>query len=184
MAFKKVKTQDSLWESAQTKAQEQVPQHNMSVPKEAPVGVETPPAAVVNSEKSDVPAQFADLEKDIQNAYEGGVTMDEAEKLAAKFLGAMMRAAARLRALDLDARMKKSGVKAVRAAIYLAEATKGEKKPSDVLIGAIVDSSKLVQDEQGGLDTAEVRRDELERYFGIFKEAHVYFRGISKGKYE
>ena len=127
---------------------------------------------------------FADLANDIKNAYEGNVTMEEAERLAAKFLGAMMQVSALLKSADLDARMKKSGVKAVRAAIYLEEAAKGERKPSDVMLNALLDQSKLVQDEQLLFDKAEVSRDELERYFGIFKEGHLYFRAIGKGRFE
>jgi hypothetical protein len=90
-------------------------------------------------------SEFSELEKDIQNAYEGNVTIEEAERLAAKFLGAQMQVAAKLMKADLDARMKKSGLKAVKGTRYLEEAAKGEKKPSDVLIGAVLDTDKLVQ---------------------------------------
>ena len=127
---------------------------------------------------------FAELEADITSAYEGSVTVDDAEKLAAKFLAAMMKLTAMLKKVDLDSRMKKSGLKAVKAAIYMAEATKTDKKPSDTMLGAMVDRSPLVQTSQSELDTAECSREELERYFSIFKEAHVYFRGIAKGKFE
>jgi hypothetical protein len=80
--------------------------------------------------------------------------------------------------------MRKAGVKGVRAAIYLDAATKDPKKPSDVMLAAIVDTNDVVQGEQNELDKAEVKRDELERYYNIFRESHIYFRGISKGKFD
>ena len=129
-------------------------------------------------------SEFDELENDIKSAYEGNVTVEDAEKLAAKFLGAMFRLSSQLAAADLDSRMRKTGVKAIRAAIYLEEATRNEKKPSDTLLSAIVDKSKLVQDEQNLFDTTEVERDNLERYYNIFKEAHLYFRALAKGRFE
>lgn len=128
--------------------------------------------------------QFQDLEKDIKSAYEEGVTLEQAERLAAKFLHAQLQVSALLQPADLDSRMRKSGLKALKAAVYLEAATKGDKKPSDVLLNALVDSDKLVQGEQDAFDGAEVSRDTLERYYNIFKEAHVYFRGVAKGRFE
>lgn len=128
--------------------------------------------------------QLKDLEDVIVSSYESGVTLEEAEKLASRFLHAQIQVSSRLRELDLDARMKKSGAKAVRAAVYLSEATKGDKKPSDVMLQAHVDRDSLVQDAQNALDAAEVDRDELDRYFSIFREAHIHFRGIAKGRFE
>lgn len=124
-----------------------------------------------------------DLEEVIIRTYESGTTLDEAERLAARFLSAQMSVSSALRDLDLTARMAKSGVKAVRAAVYLSEVQKADKKPSDVLLAAIVDSDEIVSSEQTRLDTAEVDRDDLERYYNIFREAHIYYRGISKGRF-
>jgi hypothetical protein len=125
-----------------------------------------------------------ELENDIKEAYEGNVTIPDAEKLAAKFLGAQMVLARELSIIDLSARMCKSGVKAVKAAVYLNEAGAQEKKPSDVMLNAKVDSNELVEKSQKDLDEAEVERDLLDNYAHVFKEAHVYFRGVCKGKYE
>lgn len=123
------------------------------------------------------------LEKKIQNAYTEGVTMEEAEKLAAEFLFAQIRISEALKTADLSARMRKSGVKAVRAAVYLDGAKQGDKKPSDVLLQAQVDTNELVSGEQDALDQAEVERDELERYYNIFQNGHIYFRGVAKGAF-
>lgn len=127
---------------------------------------------------------FKELENDIKAAYEQGVTMEQAERLAAKFLAAQVAIGEELRTADLNARMRKSGVKAVKAAVYLEAATKGDKKPSDVMLGAIVDSDKLVNDEQAGLDEAEVNRNALDNYLSVCREAHIYFRSIAKGRFE
>lgn len=124
------------------------------------------------------------LEDKITDSYTEGVTLEQAERLAGEFLAAQLAVSTQLKKADLDSRMRKTGVKAVRAAIYLEGATKGEKKPSDVLLAAQVDSDQLVIGEQKAYDEAEVEKDELDRYYNIFREAHVYFRGIAKGRFE
>lgn len=125
-----------------------------------------------------------DLSSKIQAAYSEGVSMSEAECLAGEFLGAMISLSGQLREADLNARMRKTGVKAVKAAVYLAQIQAADKKPSDVLLGAKVDMDAMVIKEQESLDTAEVDRDELERSYNICREAHLHFRGLAKGRYE
>lgn len=124
------------------------------------------------------------LEAKIQNAYEQGTTTEDAERLASEFLYAQLQVSTELKNADLDSRMKKSGLKAVKAAIYMEAATKTDKKPSDVMLQALVDMNDIVQGEQTAFDQAEVSRDELERYYNVFREAHIHFRGIAKGKFE
>jgi hypothetical protein len=124
------------------------------------------------------------LEDKIKLAYESGITMDEAEKLASEFLASMIQVSEELRSADLSSRMRKTAVKAVKAAVYLQEATKGDKKPSDVLLGALVDKNELVQSEQESFDKFEVEKDYLFNIYNILKEAHVHFRGIAKGRFE
>lgn len=122
-----------------------------------------------------------DLTKQIQDSYETGITVEEAEKLAGKFLYAQIQVSEELRKVDLDARMKKSGVKAIRAAIYLEEVGKSDRKPSDVMLEAIVNRNELVQAEQLGHDEAEVLKNQLDNYMSVFGNAHIYFRNIGKG---
>lgn len=126
----------------------------------------------------------ASLESKIQGAYESGTTMEEAEKLAAEFLYAQLQVSSELKRIDLSARMRKSGVKAVRAAVYLDKRQVSEgKPPTEAALAAMVDSDTLVTGEQDGLDKAEVDRDSLERFYSIFSNAHIYFRGIAKGNF-
>ena len=120
----------------------------------------------------------------IQKAYEESPTLEEAEKYAALFLDAQIRVGTELAKVSLDARMRKSGTKALKASVLLDAATKGEKKPADSLLTAIVDSDPMVMESQNGLDKAEIATDELHNYLSVFKEAHVYFRGIAKGRFE
>jgi len=127
---------------------------------------------------------YKELEEEIQKSYESSITMQEAEKLAAKFLYAQMQVANELKNVDLDSRMRKSGVKAVRSAIYMKLATATDKKPSDVMLQSQVDLDEIVQKEQDELNKAEVEKELLERYLSIFKDSHVYYRQISKGSYE
>lgn len=123
------------------------------------------------------------LEQKIKSSYESGTTIEEAEKLAAEFLGAQMRVSTELATSDLDSRMRKSGVKAIRAAIYMDAATKDPKKPSDVMLQAIVDLNEVVQAEQAEYDKKEVNKSELERLYDIFVNAHIYFRSVAKGNF-
>jgi hypothetical protein len=122
-----------------------------------------------------------ELTVQIQTSYETGITVEEAEKLAGKFLYAQIQVAEELRKADLDARMKKSGTKAIKASVYLEAATKTDKKPSDVMLGAMVDTNELVLGEQQKLDEAEVLKASLDNYMSIFQNAHIHFRTISKG---
>jgi hypothetical protein len=124
------------------------------------------------------------LETKIQKTYEQGVGLEEAERLAGEFLSAMIRISRELETQDLDSRMRKSGLKAVRGAAYLDIVSKGEKKPTESHISALIDTDKLVNDEQTGLDRAEASRDNLERYYNIFQNAHLHFRAIAKGRFE
>lgn len=128
--------------------------------------------------------KYQELEDIIKNSYEEGVTVEQAERYAAQFLYAQMQIANDLRELDLDMRMKKSGLKAVKAAVYLDHATKSEKKPSDSFIQAYVDSNPVVEKEQENFDAVESVLESLKMYSHIFKEAHIYFRGIAKGRFE
>lgn len=127
---------------------------------------------------------YSKLEEKIRSTYETGVTMDEAERLAAEFLHAQMVVSSELKAADLDARMRKTGVKAVRAALYTNIVGNADKKPTEAAIEAQITSDTMVQSEQDALDAADVLRDELTRLYNIFREAHVYYRGIAKGRFE
>lgn len=127
---------------------------------------------------------IADLESIIIKIYEEGVSLDEAEKLAGRFLHAQLQVSALLKVEDLSARMRKSGLKAIKAAVY-TNACKGvDKKPTEAMLAAIVDSDELVGGEQNAFDTAEVERDEFERLYNVYREAHIFLRGVSKGRFD
>lgn len=121
-----------------------------------------------------------DLENKIQETYESGVTVDQAEKLAAEFLHASLIINSHLATLSLDARMKKSGLKAIRAAVYLEEVSKSEKKPTEAMLSAILDTNELVSGEQTALDTSEVEVEELKRLYDTYNNCHIYYRNIGK----
>jgi hypothetical protein len=123
------------------------------------------------------------LEGKIQAAYEEGVTLETAERLASEFLFAQLRVSAELKKADLDARMRKSGVKSIRGAIYHDIVSKADKKPTEGAIEHLLNTEELVQGEQKDLDIAEVERNSLERYYEVFGNAHIHFRGIAKGKF-
>lgn len=125
-----------------------------------------------------------ELEAVLISSYQSGVTMAEAERLAGRFLHAQMLISSSLRDKDLDSRMRKAGVKAMRSGIYTEVCSKADKKPTEATIDALINTDDTVLSAQREFDTCEVERDELERYYNIFREAHVYFRGIAKGRFE
>jgi hypothetical protein len=125
----------------------------------------------------------SNLEAKIINSYEQGVTLEEAERLAGEFLGAQLRVSAELKNKDLDSRMRKSGLKALKAAVYMQTLT-AETKLTEAGKAAIVDSDVSVMKTQDDLDVSEVDKAELERYYDIFLNAHIFFRGVSKGRFE
>lgn len=127
---------------------------------------------------------FKQLEAKIKESYETGVTLENAERLAAEFLYAQLQVSEALKSADLDSRMKKSGVKAIRAAIYLDAVQKADKKPSDVMLEQMINSNELVLGEQTSLDTAEVDKASLERYYDVFLNSHIFYRAVSKGRFE
>lgn len=122
------------------------------------------------------------LENKIIASYEESITLPEAEKLAAEFLAAQLQVSRELAKCDLDSRMKKSGVKAIRAALYTEARSKGEKQ-TEASIAALLDANDLVAGEQNAYDQAEVERDELERLYNIFQNAHIYYRTVAKGSF-
>jgi hypothetical protein len=122
-----------------------------------------------------------ELEAVIESAYQDGVTLDQAERLAARFLDAQLKTSRQLKVHSLDAKMRKSGVKAIKAAILLAEIQKHEKKPSDSILTATVDSSDIVTGEESRQYEAEEDADELRRLYDVFGNAHIYFRSVAKG---
>lgn len=129
---------------------------------------------------------FVECEEAIKNAYDTGTSMEDAEKLAAKFWRATYMVAQELRDADLDARMKKAGFKAIRSGAYVDEATKdrgAEKKPTVDMLEALVTRNPQVVAAQKGMDHAEVERDSLSNYLNIFREGHIYFRGIARGTF-
>lgn len=124
------------------------------------------------------------LENKIKDSYENGVTMDQAEKLAGEFLYAQMVVSNELKRADLDSRMRKAGLKSLKAQAYMDACSKSDKKPTETALEHIVNTNELVKVEHKDFDEKESLRDNLTRYYNIFREAHIHFRGISKGKFD
>lgn len=131
---------------------------------------------------SDNLKQFcAEIEIQISDSYTSGISMVEAESLAAKMLYAQLAVSDELKKLDLDARMKRAGLKSIKAAVYSNACSVEGKRPTEAALENIVVSNPAVLKAQQALDEAEVERDSFERYLGIFKECHVFYRLVSKG---
>jgi len=125
----------------------------------------------------DIKQEVVDL---LQDTYQNGITLDQAEKEAAFFLSHQLNVSDALKAADLDVRMRKNSLKAVKAAIYMELCTKGEKKPTESFLEHALNTNPLVSQAQDELDEAEVNFADLTRQFGVYKEGHIYYRGISK----
>lgn len=123
------------------------------------------------------------LEAKIKAAYEESITVTEAEKLAGEFLHAEMVLSGEYQVASLDARMRKSGLKAVKAAVYLEGAKASDKKPSDVMLNAQVDINELVTAEQSGFDTAECEAELISNYLSVVRNGHIFFRTLAKGSF-
>jgi len=128
--------------------------------------------------------RISELSDKIQGAYESQVTIPEAEALAAEFLHAQLLIAGELSKSDLDARMRKAGAKAIKSAVRMAEIQKHDKKPTEGALDDAMNTSGDVAEAQDAQDAAEVRVAYLQNHLSIFREAHIFFRGVSKGKYD
>lgn len=123
------------------------------------------------------------LQTKIQETYAADVTMAEAQNLAGEFLDAQMQISDALKSADLDARMRKSGLKAIRGAVYNEIVGKAEKKPTVDSLEHSLNMDEIIVSAQNELDVAETERDDLKRYYDIFHECHIYYRGIGKGSF-
>ena len=130
-----------------------------------------------------IQGMFEEVQALVDRAYDEEITMQEAEKLATRLLSVQMTIAKELATVKLDARMRKSGVKAVKAVAYLDEVKKHDKKPSDSYLEHVVNTNENVNKEQDAFDAADVNAETLETLLSVFKEAHIHFRSISRGAY-
>lgn len=126
---------------------------------------------------------YKELEDIIVAAYTSGTSPEEAEKNAARFLHAQLEVSLALKDNDLDARMRKTGVKALKSAVRTNEISKHDKKPTEGALDDVVNLDTVVQGEQDALDKVETKRDQLQRYYDVFLNAHIFFRGVAKGNF-
>lgn len=124
------------------------------------------------------------LEEDIKSVYFNSPTPADAEKLATKLLYTQIELGQQLRAASLDAKMKKAGLKAIRSAVYLEECRKVEKKPTENTLECLVNTSVLVTDAQSACDYAETKVNELDNLLNVAREAHIFMRGLAKGRFD
>lgn len=122
------------------------------------------------------------LENKIVSAYDG-VSTEQSERLALEFLQAQLFASAELTEKDMDARMKKSGNKAIRAAVYLNTVSSSDKKPTEAQISAIIETDEQVATQQNLSDAAEVELGEIQRFYDIFTRAQLLFKKRSEGSF-
>jgi len=125
---------------------------------------------------------WASLEEKIKGSYDG-LSLIQTEGYSIEFLMAMSNVSQELHKADLDARTKKANLKRLKAALYLESVNKQEKKPTEAMLTATIDSDSLVSGEQASLDEAESYRDEIQRRYEIALTAHRHFKDVMKGSY-
>lgn len=141
----------------------------------------------VNSDIADVaPLEsgnrfFDQLKAEVAKIYLEGITMGEAEKLAAKFLHAQMQVSELIQGRDLDTRLKKSGVETIESQVLLEETRKHEKKPSESILNATAATDLTVNAAKDSYYRAVTETEGLKRLYDMLHEAHIYCRGIAKG---
>src|SRR4051812_35006354 len=118
---------------------------------------------------------------EIAKASDEGVTLDHAERVAGQALFVMNSLSEHLKELDKDRRMRKRGLKAIKSAVRMEEIKKHDKKPTESFLEDTINLSPIVASEEESFDNAEVETEEAERQYSIAKEAHLYFRSVSRG---
>lgn len=128
--------------------------------------------------------RFCDaLEEKIKDSYINSVTMDQAESLAGELLIAMTTMSSALREADLDARMRKTGVKSLRATRYGEIIAASEKKPTEGALDHMLNQDTMLIEAQNEFDVAESDKNELDRYYNICREAHLHYRALAKANF-
>lgn len=122
------------------------------------------------------------LVEEIKKTYEVGVSLDEAERLAALALLAADELNRDLRGCDLDVRMRKSGLKAIKATVRSNEISKHDRKPSEGVLEDVVALDPTTREEQDAFDRAEAHKNYLENNLSVANNGHIYYRGIAKGR--
>jgi hypothetical protein len=120
------------------------------------------------------------LQKRVSEVYENGTTVSQSEEITHELADAEFKLVTMITPLDLDARMRRHGVKQIRAAVYLDIIKNSEKKPTEAQIAAMVDSDSLVSDAQKGYDGAEAALAEAERLLDAVHNSQVVFRTLMK----
>lgn len=123
------------------------------------------------------------LEAKIIATYTIGTSLEDAEKLAAEFLSAMIMVSEELKKCDLDARMKKTGLKAIRAGVYIKNTLGVERKPTEKALESLIDTDEDCLESQNDFDIAEVEKSSLSRYYDVFMNAHLFYRSVAKGTF-
>lgn len=148
--------------------------------------VTLPPTEIGELANDPLLDNYRELQKQFKKVYEEGVSLEDAERLAARFLDALADLGGpdgQIRTADLDARMKKNGYKTMRAKVYLETVQGQEKKPTEAMIDALICTNAGVATAQDLYEKAEVYAESLHRIYDVFRDAHIYFRGIAKGAF-
>ena len=121
-----------------------------------------------------------DLKAAIKKGHETDTSVSEAELLACKALDACLALADEIQSIDLKTRMRKAGVRTIRAQAYMDEIAKHDKKPAEGYLDAAIALQSAVQAAEQDLAEHEVELNRLKTYADVFAESHQYFRAIMK----
>lgn len=124
-----------------------------------------------------------DLEQKMMAVAKDNQTIEEAEELAMELCAIEFRLVTEITPLHMDMLQRKNGVKHLRAAIRLEHMSKAGdgKKPTEGHLEALLDSDKLIIDEQKASDEAICEYAEAERLLNAVQNAQIPMRKKAGG---
>lgn len=130
--------------------------------------------------------KYQELRADLKLVSDEGVSLEDAERLAAKFADALLELGGmdgHIQRAVLDAKLKKGSYKTFRAKVYLDTVNASEKKPTETMIESIILTNADVSKAEDAYHKAEEYAESLKRTYDVFRDVHIYFRGVAKGAF-
>jgi len=122
------------------------------------------------------------ISKELKIAHSQKYDATQAELTAALVLDAQKELSEFLSDAELISKEKKAEVERVEAERYYFYKENSESKTSDVALTRLVSKDELVLTAKKEQYSAESDFSKYKNLFGMLKDAHVFFRGLAKGK--
>jgi len=124
---------------------------------------------------------IAKVSKELKLAHREKYEMERAERTAALCLTAQIELSQFLAEAELLAKENKSEVESISSERYYFFKS-GAEKITDVALNRLVDKDEEVKAAKKEQYSAESDYNKWKSLMGTLKDAHIYFRGVSKAK--